>query len=90
MVGKTVKKRKIFKLRAPDAAKVCLAGSFNDWDPEVRLLNRDNKGVWKTSVTLAPGVYEYRFVVDGEWRDDPACAQRQSNQFGTDNCVVQI
>ena len=66
------KKRKLFKLLAPQAESVYLAASFNDWDPHARPLKKDARGLWKTSVTLPLGKHEYRFVVDGEWRDDPA------------------
>ena len=47
----------------------------------------DATGTWKTQVSLLPGTYEYRFVVDGEWRDDPECPLRVENPFATQNCV---
>jgi len=37
-----------------------------------------------------PGRYEYRFVVDGQWRDDPACTERVPNGFGSENCVLRV
>ena len=82
------KKRKLFKLLAPQAESVCLAASFNDWDPQARPLKKDAQGLWKTSVTLPLGKHEYRFVVDGEWRDDPQCEERHPNPFGTTNCIL--
>ncbi|MXW77650.1 MAG: hypothetical protein F4Z57_01385, partial [Gemmatimonadetes bacterium] len=39
-------------------------------------------------VTLPLGKHEYRFVVDGEWRDDPQCEERRPNSFGTTNCIL--
>jgi 1,4-alpha-glucan branching enzyme len=83
-----VKKRAAFKLDAPGAREVFLAGSFNEWNPSDRALKRDKKGVWTTTVTLVPGVYEYRFIVDGEWWDDPKAAERRPNEHGTQNCVI--
>ena len=82
------KKRKLFKLLAPQAESVYLAASFNDWDPQARPLKKDARGLWKTSVTLPLGKHEYRFVVDGEWRDDPKCQERRPNPFGTTNCIL--
>lgn len=84
---KVQKKRVTFKLVAPEAKDVRLSGSFNDWSYENTPLKKDANGVWKTVVSLAPGTYEYRFLVDGEWRDDPECPLRVENPFGSQNCV---
>jgi 1,4-alpha-glucan branching enzyme len=84
------KKRATFRLDAPEARDVFLAGSFNGWDASNRPLKRDNKGIWTTMIMLAPGSYEYRFVVDGEWTDDPNAAERRPNEHGTQNCMIFI
>ena len=86
----TSKKRVTFKLIAPEAEQVTLTGSFNEWTDGGTPLKRDAKGVWKGIVTLPPGRYEYRFVVDGHWRDDPECPERTPNGFGTENCVREV
>jgi len=46
----------------------------------------DSKGVWRTSMMLEPGVYEYRYIVDGEWSNDQD-ALFVENPFGGENCV---
>ena len=84
------KKRKLFTLKAPDAGAVSLVGSFNDWTPGAKPLIQGTNGVWKTSLTLTPGVYEYRYVVDGEWCDDPQCDEHSANDFGSANCLVRV
>lgn len=86
----TGKKRVSFSYAGPAAQSVLLAGDFTGWQQAALSLKRDKNGVWKKAVFLAPGRYEYRFVVDGEWRDDPACASRQANQFGGENCVLIV
>ena len=83
---RSAKRRTYFKIAAPDAGSVQLAGTFNAWEPRVRHLRMDNKGVWRTSMMLAPGVYEYRFVVDEEWSND-GDSQRVPNPFGSENCM---
>ena len=87
---KSSKKRVSFKLEAPEAKEVFLAGTFNDWDEGVRPLKKDAKGIWRTRISLEPGVYEYRFFVDGEWVDDPECEECRENEYGTCNCVVRV
>lgn len=90
MAKKSSKKRVGFKLNAPEAQEVFLAGSFNEWDEGARPLKKDAKGVWRTRISLEPGEYEYRFIVDGEWVDDPECEDRCENEYGICNCVVRI
>jgi 1,4-alpha-glucan branching enzyme len=53
-------------------------------------MKRDKKGVWKASLNLAPGTYQYRFFVDGEWQSDPSCTDCVENPFGTLNCVKKV
>jgi len=77
-------KRVYFRLKAPDADQVVVVGSFNGWDPSGRPLKKGVWGVWRTHVLLEPGVYEYRFRVDGEWRNDPE-SEAVPNPYGTLN-----
>lgn len=87
----TIEKQRVtFRLHAPDAERVCVAGTFNDWDPEIRPMKRGKTGTWSTWTSLPTGTYEYRFVVNGEWRDDPSCDARRANTFGTYNSVFQL
>lgn len=90
MAEKAVKKRVTFKLSNPDAGQVFLAGSFNAWDPSARPLKKDAKGIWKTIVMLPEGVYQYRFIVDGQWTEDPISQDKQVNEFGSFNSVVVV
>jgi 1,4-alpha-glucan branching enzyme len=66
---------------------VLLAGDFTGWQQAPIELKKNKGGVWKTSVPLAPGKYEYRLLVDGKWQDDPSCTQHEPNQFGSANCI---
>ena len=60
-----------FRLDAPDAQSVHLAGDFTDWEPEYEL-HQSQPGVWTVVVPLEAGVHDYAFVIDGEtWTPDP-------------------
>src|SRR5437868_85611 len=77
-----------FSLQKPEAASVALAGTFNGWDPKRTPLRKNDDGTWMTTLKLAPGRYEYRFVVDGaSWLSDPQTDQSVPNQFGSTNSV---
>ncbi len=88
---KSAENKKVeFKINAPQAEKVLLTGEFNGWDCNSYLLKKYRGGTWKTNLTLKPGKYEYKFIVDGEWWDDPRCNVYVPNPFGTKNSVVEI
>src|SRR3989442_1425470 len=53
----------------PGAQSVAIAGSFNSWQPEQA--KTTGNGGWVKELTIAPGRYEYMFVVDGQWMADP-------------------
>ena len=79
-----------FEIIAPEADTVFLVGDFNDWNLSTHPCKRNAKGIWKTSIKLGPGRYEYRFFIDGEWRNDPNSGPFASNPFGSDNCVINL
>ena len=87
MSGKDKTKKVQFELLAPDAQKVYLAGNFNNWDTRANPMKKGKKGTWKITVSLKPGRYEYRFLKDGDWENDPACCDCVPNEFGSQNCV---
>ncbi len=84
------KRKSTFSLEAPGAASVELLGCFTAWEQSPLSLKKNKSGKWSKQVSLAPGRYEYRFRVDGQWQDDPACAERVNNAFGTQNSVRVI
>ena len=65
-------------------------GDFTHWQKNPISLKKDDRGVWKTSVPLKPGTYHYRFLVDGEWRDDPECTLRVATPFGSHDSVRRV
>lgn len=78
-----------FHLSMPQAQSVAVAGTFNNWDTKRHPLQKDGTN-WKTSVSLAPGRYEYRFVADGQWLNDPNAKETVGNDFGSTNSVLIV
>jgi 1,4-alpha-glucan branching enzyme len=70
------------------AQSVAVAGSFNSWQPEQVTASGD--GNWIKELTIAPGRYEYLFVVDGQWVTDPNAREHTPNPFGGLNSVLFI
>ncbi|MCM8780287.1 MAG: glycogen-binding domain-containing protein [Candidatus Omnitrophica bacterium] len=79
-----------FRLYAPDAKNVALAGDFNKWNPVSMKMKKDGKGTWKAKVALTSGRHEYKFVVDGNWWTDPACKSNTTNAMGSQNSVINV
>ena len=78
------------KLNAPNAHAVFVAGTFNDWDPQRTSLRKDSRGTWHTFLPLSLGRYEYRFIVDGRWQDDPGAKESAPNPHGGRNSVLIV
>lgn len=87
----TGKIRKIFKSFVwpvgNHVGQVCLAGDFTGWVPMP--MEKLDDG-FQTIVDLFPGVYQYKFIVDGEWVEAPASENVIKNEFGTLNCVLIV
>lgn len=81
-----------FRLYAPDAKSVHLAGTFNNWSTTATpMQGPDANGYWTVTLTLANGRYEYKFVVDGgKWLEDPQGMDRAPDGFGGFNSVVYV
>ncbi len=58
---------------APQVKAVYLAGEFNGWKPMGHRMDGPGPGgLFTTQLELKPGVYEYKFVVEGtDWKADP-------------------
>ena len=84
------KKKQTFSFNAPGAMSVQLVGDFTHWQEAPVQLKKDKDGIWRATVSLEPGTYHYRFLVDGDWRDDPECTVRVTNPFGGQNAVREV
>ena len=83
-------KRVAFLTRLEGANEVILTGDFTGWSREGARLSPVGDGRWSTILHLAPGEYQYRLLIDGEWRDHPEAERRMSNAFGTENCLLVV
>jgi len=88
---KTSEKSVTFTVRADPGKDVYIAGTFNQWNPTgKKMTSKKNEGIYTATLKLAPGVYEYKFVIDGTWCADPECADWVQNDHGTLNSVITV
>jgi 1,4-alpha-glucan branching enzyme len=84
------KRTRTLAIKVPTARTVQLAADFTQWQERPIDLHKENDGVWSTTVELEPGEHQYRFLVDGQWSDDPAAKQTVPNPFGGLNAVLRV
>lgn len=92
----------VVRYRAPGARVVQVAGSWEtnaflrgrEWSADTRvglMQDPDRDGTWELELELAPGRYEYLFLVDGRfWEADPANPQRVPDGAGGERSLLLI
>ena len=79
-----------FSTRMAGARSVRVTGDFTNWSAEGIALEPAAGGEWKAALKLAPGQYQYRLLVDGQWRDHPEAQKRVQNPFGSENGILIV
>ena len=82
--------KQTFRFTSPTAMSVLLVGDFTQWQQRGIPMRKGKDGIWTTTVSLPPGKHTYRFLVDGDWRDDPECKLRVPNPYGSQDMVRQV
>ena len=80
----------VLSISAPEAKEVYVAGEFNNWKLDENSRMEKTNGSWSKRLNLGSGKYRYRFVIDGNWTEDPNNPLTQLNSYGTLDSLVQI
>jgi len=84
-------KRVAFEVSTNPHSNVCLAGTFNSWNPQRHQMKDTRKnGKYTITLMLPKGEYEYKFVINGNWVVDPECQDWVRNLYGTLNSVKKV
>lgn len=79
-----------FRLKGhDDASVVVLSGTFNEWNQSQILFGREGDE-WVCRIDLDPGVYRYKFIVDGDWLLDPSNPDTAEDEAGNVNNVLEV
>lgn len=91
-VPKTISARRAVTFNFADAPgqQVFLSGSFNNWQMNKPMKEKNSTGVYSCRLLLEPGEYQYKFVVNGQWRLDSENPCFVPNGFGELNSLLQV
>ena len=74
-----------------EVQRVQLFGSFNGWNRKsLPMHDETGDGIYRIRISLEPGRYEYRFMVDGREIIDPSNPAKVLNPFGEHNSLLNI
>lgn len=81
----------LFSYYDPSARDVKLVGDFSDWQPLENTMIRDQgKSIWTGVIPLTAGTYQYKFIVDGEWKVDPGNPEVVTTAMGARNSSISV
>lgn len=84
------KKKVSFTFYDSEATEVFVVGDFNQWNETAHPMKMDSEGTWRKSIFVAPGAYEYKFLVNGKWENDQNNKNICENTFGTCNNLIVV
>lgn len=84
-------KEVVFTLAAPANTTVQIAGDFNSWEPEsLNFVESEERRVWQKAMSLKPGAYRYKYLIDGHWTPDPENNETIDDLFGGVNSILNV
>ncbi len=69
---------------------VYVAGSFNGWNPQADAMTNTQGSIWEVTLTLPEGDHQYKFVVDGNWINDPSNNNKAPDGLGGFNNTITV
>ncbi|HLT34486.1 MAG TPA: isoamylase early set domain-containing protein [Aquaticitalea sp.] len=81
-----------FSVPAEEAKKIKVIGTFNNWNEKNAVeLKKFKNGNFRGSVDLEKdNSYEFRYLVDGIFKNDEQADSFKTNEFGSENGVLNL
>lgn len=81
-----------FSVEAKEANTASVVGDFNNWNPAEGELSKLKNGTFKGVFELPKNAsYEFKYVVDGDFINDPEADAFKWNDFaGAENGVLEV
>jgi len=65
-------------------------GAFDIGAGKNYILESDIFAFLALKIPLMPGRYEYKFIVDGQWREDPENPNHRIGDHGQNNSILEV
>jgi 1,4-alpha-glucan branching enzyme len=79
-----------FRVWAPNAKSVAVAGDFNQWSKDADHLTHEGGGYWSTFAGFARVTNRYKFVIDGWiWKNDPYAREVREEGEQTTSVIAE-
>jgi hypothetical protein len=73
------------------ADRISVTGDFNRWDENATPMRQNRNGVWQAVLDLPAGEqYEFRYLIDGQWRTDYHADGYADNIYGSQNSLIVV
>jgi 1,4-alpha-glucan branching enzyme len=79
-----------FVWRNAVADRVFLVGDFNRWDERSHPMRKTKGRNFELEVKIPPGRYQFKYLVDGIWWNDPDAEEYVDNFWGSEDSVIQV
>jgi 1,4-alpha-glucan branching enzyme len=79
-----------FEWPAEKAREVFLVGDFNRWDEKSHRLQKSAKNRYQIELEIPPGKYQFKFLIDGIWYNDPDADEYEYNAWGSEDSVIWV
>ncbi len=81
-----------FSVSVKEATSVAVVGDFNNWDVEAGTMEKLKNGTFKALLEIPKDAsYEFKYVVDGEFVNEPEADSQVWNDFaGAENSVLVV
>lgn len=79
-----------FVIQQKETDQVEIVGSFTHWE-KIPLVRSGNEDYWEVTLKIPSGEHRYSFVINGNQnRPDPTVPDREADDFGSSNSILQI
>ncbi len=81
-----------FSVLAKEANEASVVGDFNNWSIAAGVLSKLKNGTFKATFDLdKDAVYEFKYVIDGEFVNEPEADSYKWNDFaGSENSILAV
>lgn len=81
-----------FSVVAKESNEASVVGDFNNWSVETGALSKLKNGTFKATFELdTDSDYEFKYVIDGEFVNEPEADSYRWNDFaGSENSVLAV